>query len=153
MSMIAEAFKPDATKYAEHKESEEELYYRQYCAALPLIDGALSILKESSDECSACGTAQDLLEAFQVAMEKASEAVNKVKRMPIPQITITQLREKLGKVGRADISIRVNSEGYVIEEIYRIVGEGKFPWELSKEDRAALASAGKGTEKKVRKAA
>ncbi len=97
MSAIAEAFRPDMTRYAEGEYSENEFYQLQYCHGRPLLEGAAGILEKNEGDCDACMSANDLLKAFQAMMEAAQEGVRKTKHAPRREVSPDEIREMIAE--------------------------------------------------------
>lgn len=96
MSMIAKAFKPDMEDYASGYDSEGEVYYGQYCATRPLIEGAAAILEKSQETCDSCCYAYDLLHAFREGMGACEEGIINTERNPPREVSADEIREKMG---------------------------------------------------------
>jgi len=129
--------KPDVEDFKANDESEDAVYGKQFRNIRPLLIGALAILKEGITTCDSCGNAHDLLESFLDGMSAAEDAVNSAGCAEIPIINIDELKEKLGRAGRANVIVWVNADGILQRENFRIKGEGKTFMEIAEDKRKA----------------
>lgn len=116
------AFFPNVKDIKNHKETNDEALARHYLQVKSLAKGALAILTAAGDErCDYCHSADDLLTAFLDAMEMGETAFDeaRAKNRP-PFVSIDELKELLGDRGMAEVTIRVDREGFVNYKMVKI---------------------------------
>ena len=115
------AFFPDVTDIKNHEESREEALWRHFERAKPLLQGAMAVLEGDNPGADEAFGARELLEAFLDAMEMGEDAFEEadIHNQP-PFVTFDELQKMLGDVGQADVTIRIDNEGYITQKMIRI---------------------------------
>lgn len=122
LGWTSRAFFPDVKDIKNHEESEKEALARHYSKAESLAKGALAILTAAGDErCDYCHSADNLLTAFLDAMEMGETAFDVARaKNPPPFVSLDELKELLGDRGQAEVTIRVDREGFVNYKMVKV---------------------------------
>ncbi len=115
------AFFPDVTDIKNHEESREEALWRHFERAKPLLEGAMAVLRGDNPGAEEAFGARDLLEAFLDVMEMGEEAFEEADlRNQPPFVTFDEFRKLLGDLGYAEVTIRMDNEGFTNHKMVRI---------------------------------
>ncbi len=115
------AFFPDVTDIKNHKESKEEALSRHFDRAKPLLEGAMALLMTDDPGAFEATNVRQLLQAFLDTMEMGEDAFDEAYLYNRPPfVTLDELGKMLGNLGQADVTIRIDREGFVNYKMVRI---------------------------------